>query len=129
MIWPRLRIRLQLVCACFDQPPLPTTTRHALKQQKHSTGLQQAITEQLARGEELRRKQHDMDATGGSDVEDSDSDEDSGREDGSEGGAGAGDGPRGLLSKLHDEEAPVLPEKARTQSHLDVASRYLLGVQ
>ena len=56
MIWPRLRIRLQLVCACFDQLPL-STTRHALKQQKHSTGLQQAITEQLARGEELRRKQ------------------------------------------------------------------------
>ena len=49
-----------------------------------------------ARGEELRRKQNDIDIPrGSSEDDDSDSDSDDG-----------GEGPRGLLSRLRSEEEP-----------------------
>ena len=44
--------------------------KHALKQHKSNAGLQQAIAEQLARGEELRRKQNDARPGAASDEED-----------------------------------------------------------
>ena len=46
--------------------------KHALKHQKHNEGLRTAVTEQLQRGEELRRKQLDAKRPEG----DTDSEED-----------------------------------------------------
>ena len=92
--------------------------KHALKQ-KNNAGLQQAVSEQLARGEELRRKQNDIGpaAGAGSDSDDESDDDDSefdeeDDEEAAEGGGGRGGNKRavGLLSKLRDEKEPELPE-------------------
>ena len=75
--------------------------KHALTQ-KNNKGLQQAVSEQLARGEELRRKQNDIDIPRGSSEEDSSAADDSDDDE--------GEGPRGLLSRLKSEEEPEMPE-------------------
>ena len=51
--------------------------KHALKQQKHNPALAQAVQEQVAKGEELRRKQMDAEAAGSDDDSDYDSDDES----------------------------------------------------
>eukprot|EP00962_Isochrysis_galbana_P041778 scaffold15406_cov119-Isochrysis_galbana.AAC.13 len=90
--------------------------KHALKHQKHNPALAAAVTEQLVKGEQLRRKQ--MDATaGGSQGEEGDSDSEGlSDESGDEvGDAAAGGGGQSrdakLLWRLQNEEEPVIPEK------------------
>ena len=74
--------------------------KHALTQ-KNNKGLQQAVSEQLARGEELRRKQNDISIPRGSSEDDSSAADDSDEDEGEE--------PRGLLSRLKSEEDPEIP--------------------
>ena len=81
--------------------------KHALKQQKHNPALAQAVQEQVAKGEELRRKQMDAEAAGSDDDSDDDSDDES------EGGEPLEPAERDakLLWKLQNEAEPERPSK------------------
>jgi len=82
--------------------------KHALKQQKHNPHIAQAVQEQIAKGEELRRKQMDATAVSGSeDDSDFDSDDESSGDEDAEGGPSRDDK---LLWRLQNEPDPEVPE-------------------
>ena len=87
--------------------------RRALKHQQHNPALQSAVAEQLAIGEELRKKQLDANAGDGGDSDDDDESDD----DDSDGGDGeGGEGEEGYdafgaLGRVKGEAAPQLPDK------------------
>jgi U3 small nucleolar RNA-associated protein 14 len=91
--------------------------KHALKQQKHNPALAAAVSEQIARGEHLRKKQMDANSgVGSGEEDDSDSgeysDDTAGEGEGEEGGGGEGQSRDAkLLWRLLNEEEPVVPEK------------------